>query len=54
VRRFVFDHARWAALPTLLVTHDPADAEVAGGAVVEFPSFGAKLLPLRNSGRRPA
>jgi putative thiamine transport system ATP-binding protein len=54
VRRFVFDHARWAALPTLLVTHDPADAEVAGGAVVEFPNFGAKLLPLRNSGRRPA
>jgi putative thiamine transport system ATP-binding protein len=54
VRRSVLDHARLAALPTLLVTHDPADAEAAGGAVVEFPTFGAKLLPLRNSGRGSA
>jgi putative thiamine transport system ATP-binding protein len=58
VRRFVFDHARQAGLPTLLVTHDPADAEAAGGAVVAFPSQvatgGAKLLPLRNSSRRQA
>jgi putative thiamine transport system ATP-binding protein len=37
VRRFVFDHARNAALPTLLVTHDPADAEAAGGPVVSLP-----------------
>jgi putative thiamine transport system ATP-binding protein len=36
VRRFVFDHARAQGLPTLLVTHDPADAEAAGGAVVEL------------------
>ncbi|MEE8144303.1 MAG: ATP-binding cassette domain-containing protein [Kiloniellales bacterium] len=36
VRRFVFDHARAQGLPTLLVTHDPADAESAGGAVVEL------------------
>jgi putative thiamine transport system ATP-binding protein len=58
VRRFVFDHARQAGLPTLLVTHDPADAEAAGGAVVAFPSQwaagGAKLLLLRNSSRRQA
>jgi putative thiamine transport system ATP-binding protein len=58
VRRFVFDHARRAGLPTLLVTHDPADAEAAGGAVVAFPSQGAaggaKLLLLRNSSRRQA
>ncbi len=58
VRRFVFDHARQAGLPTLLVTHDPADAEAAGGAVVAFPSQGAaggaKLLRLRNSSRRQA
>ncbi len=54
VRRFVLDHARRAGLPTLLVTHDPADAEAAGGAVVEFPNFGANLLHLRNSGRRQA
>jgi putative thiamine transport system ATP-binding protein len=31
VRRFVFDHAREAGLPTLLVTHDADDAEAAGG-----------------------
>ncbi len=36
VRRFVFDHARGLALPTLLVTHDPADAVDAGGSVVAF------------------
>jgi putative thiamine transport system ATP-binding protein len=50
VRRFVFEHARQAGLPTLLVTHDPADADAAGGAVVEFPIFGATLLPICNSG----
>jgi putative thiamine transport system ATP-binding protein len=54
VRRFVLDHARRAGLPTLLVTHDPADADAAGGVVVEFPNFRAKLLRLRNSDRRPA
>ncbi len=31
IRRFVFDHARKAAIPTLLVTHDPDDARAAGG-----------------------
>ena len=36
-RRFVFEHARAAGLPTLLVTHDEADAEAAAGAVVAFP-----------------
>jgi len=35
VRRFVFDHARRNALPCLMVTHDPADAEAAGGKVFE-------------------
>jgi putative thiamine transport system ATP-binding protein len=58
VRRFVFEHARRAGLPTLLVTHDPADAQSAAGAVVAFPhriaAAGADLLPLRNSGRRQA
>lgn len=33
---FVFDHARAQALPTLLVTHDIADAEMAGGRVVRI------------------
>jgi putative thiamine transport system ATP-binding protein len=33
-RRFVFDHARERDLPMLLVTHDLADAEAAGGPVI--------------------
>jgi putative thiamine transport system ATP-binding protein len=36
VREFVFAHATANAIPTLLVTHDPADAEAAGGSVVEL------------------
>ena len=35
-RHFVFEHARNRGLPTLLVTHDPLDAEAAGGAVLEL------------------
>ncbi|MEP7275171.1 MAG: ATP-binding cassette domain-containing protein [Betaproteobacteria bacterium] len=33
-RRFVFDHARERSLPVLLVTHDAADADAAGGPIV--------------------
>ena len=33
-RRFVFDHARERSLPVLLVTHDAADADAAGGRIV--------------------
>jgi putative thiamine transport system ATP-binding protein len=36
IRGFVFDHLRAEGLPALLVTHDPADAEAAGGRVVEI------------------
>ncbi len=36
IRSFVFGHARAAGLPTLLVTHDPGDAEAAGGPVVRL------------------
>jgi putative thiamine transport system ATP-binding protein len=36
LRGFVFDHARANALPTLLVTHDPADAAATGGRVLEI------------------
>ncbi len=36
IRGFVFAHARAKRLPTLLVTHDPADAAAAGGVVVEL------------------
>lgn len=35
-RRFVFDHARRNALPTLLVTHDPADGAATGGPIYEL------------------
>ena len=43
VRRFVFDHARRSALPTLLVTHDAADAEAAGGPVVSLPEHARRV-----------
>ena len=36
VRGFVFDTARARDLPVLLVTHDEADAEAAGGEVVRL------------------
>jgi putative thiamine transport system ATP-binding protein len=36
VRRFVFGHARAEGLPTLLVTHDAADAEAASGPVLSL------------------
>jgi putative thiamine transport system ATP-binding protein len=34
IRRFTFDHVRARAIPTLLVTHDAADAAAAGGAQI--------------------
>ncbi len=34
VRNLVFDHAKARGLPVLLVTHDEADAEAAGGQVI--------------------
>lgn len=34
VRRFVFEEARRQDLPTVLVTHDEADAEAAGGQLI--------------------
>lgn len=36
MRAFVFGHVARRGLPTLLVTHDPADARAAGGPVIEF------------------
>lgn len=35
-RSFVFAHARENFIPTLLVTHDPSDAEAAAGPVIEL------------------
>jgi putative thiamine transport system ATP-binding protein len=40
VRVLVFAEARKYGLPVLLVTHDPADADAAGGPVVELGSAG--------------
>ena len=36
MRRLVFDRARGAGVPVLLVTHDEADAAAAGGAVIRL------------------
>ncbi|MEW5423677.1 ATP-binding cassette domain-containing protein [Amorphus sp. 3PC139-8] len=36
IRQLVFDTARERRLPVLLVTHDPDDAQAAGGAVVRL------------------
>jgi putative thiamine transport system ATP-binding protein len=36
MRRFVFGHVAERGLPMLLVTHDAADAEAAGGPVVRL------------------
>jgi len=36
MRRFVLDHARERGLPVLLVTHDPSDAQAAGGVIVKL------------------
>ena len=52
-RRFVFDHARAQGLPTLLVTHDPADAEAAGGPVVELAAAGAAAATRQADRREP-
>jgi ABC-type uncharacterized transport system YnjBCD ATPase subunit len=35
-RRLVFAHARTRGLPTILVTHDEADARAAGGTVLRL------------------
>lgn len=35
-RRFVFDHAQASGLPTVLVTHDEADAQAASGPVIRL------------------
>jgi putative thiamine transport system ATP-binding protein len=57
-RRFMFEHARAAGLPTLLVTHDEADAAAAAGAVVAFPEAPSaapqNVVPLPGARRRPA
>ncbi len=44
-RRFVFDSAARRRLPVLMATHDPADAEAAGGAILQIGR--APLEPAR-------
>ena len=36
IRQFVFDEAKSQNLPTLLVTHDEADAKAAGGKIIDL------------------
>lgn len=43
-RRFVFEHARRNALPTLLVTHDPADGAATGDRVYEFDRRALRMV----------
>jgi putative thiamine transport system ATP-binding protein len=54
VRRFVFDHVRQLALPTLLVTHDATDADAAGGPVVSLTDDPRHVVPLQGRTRRLA
>ena len=42
-REFVFDHARARCLPTLMVTHDEADAEATGGRVITLDAGNYRL-----------
>jgi putative thiamine transport system ATP-binding protein len=42
MRPFVFEHARHAGLPALLVTHDPADAAATSGPIVRFLLAGGR------------
>lgn len=37
-RSYVFEHVRHRSLPTLLVTHEPADATAAGGPIIAIGS----------------
>ncbi|MFO1397689.1 MAG: ATP-binding cassette domain-containing protein [Burkholderiales bacterium] len=39
MRRFVLDHAHERGLPVLLVTHDPSDAQAAGGRVLSLAAL---------------
>lgn len=53
-RAWVFDHARRRGLPTLLVTHDPADAEEADGPVIDLGTAKPSERPSAGSpARRP-
>ena len=40
IRGFVLDHIRARSIPALLVTHDPADAQAAGGPMIPLDPAG--------------
>jgi putative thiamine transport system ATP-binding protein len=40
IRGFVLDHIRARSIPALLVTHDPADAQAAGGPMIPLDPTG--------------
>ncbi|MBY5932737.1 ATP-binding cassette domain-containing protein [Tateyamaria omphalii] len=46
VRSLVFERARSARLPVLMVTHDAADAEAANGQIISLPMQNGQSLPL--------
>jgi putative thiamine transport system ATP-binding protein len=46
-RRFVFDSAAHRRLPVLMATHDPEDAEAAGGAILQIGETPTPLEPPR-------
>jgi putative thiamine transport system ATP-binding protein len=39
LRGFVFDHVRAQGIPVLMVTHDPGDAQAAGGRMIALEPF---------------
>lgn len=43
IRAFTFAHIRARAIPALMVTHDPVDAEAAGGTVIVLSQPGETL-----------
>ncbi|MCQ0988337.1 ATP-binding cassette domain-containing protein [Jiella marina] len=45
VRDLVFTRIRQRAIPAVLVTHDPADAEAAGGEVIDIGEGGSRDAP---------
>ncbi len=50
MRAFTFEHIRGRGIPALMVTHDPADAEAAGGTVIDL--LRPQAVPFQD--RRPA
>lgn len=45
LRAFTFDHIRRRGIPALMVTHDPADAQAAGGPVIDLAAPEARSGP---------